>query len=183
MWMRKESLFKQRTGLIACPHERRLSVEQGTRRNIKVRIGVWAVVFLLAAVGVTLYVQQYYLSMRDAKPVLEMLERGTLGDFGAVLNTLLDGPRLREPGSGKIRQAVLRALASTSDGERLDYLFGIILAGQDDGRLLFKGKTQWDIIKAATDRSNANSWQGTTYSVLTDTNGGNWLNFQNPPIP
>ena len=158
-------------------------MNNGNGRSIKVRIVVGTVVLVVAAVAVALYIRQYYLPMRDAEPVLKMLKRGTLGDFGAVLNTLLDGPRLREPGSGKIRQAVLRALASTSDGERLDYLFGIILAGQDDGRLLFKGKTQWDIIKAATDRSNANSWQGTTYSVLTDTNGGNWLNFQNPPIP
>lgn len=158
-------------------------MKNGIGRSIKVRIVVGTVVLVLIAVGVNVYIRQYYLPVQDAKPVLKMLKRGTLGDFDAAAHTLLDGPRLKEPGASKVRHAVLNALATTTDGERFFLLFRVILAGQDDGRLLFHGKEEWDIIKAATDRSNANSWQGTTYSVLTDTNGGNWLNFQNPPIP
>ncbi len=124
----------------------------------------------MATVAVTLYVRQYYLSMRDAKPVLEMLERRTPGDLNAAFNALLDGPRLKGPGASKVRHAVLNALASTTDGERLDRLFGIILAGQDDGRLLFKRKKEWDVIKAATERHDLKPWQNVRFFVTKDTN-------------
>jgi hypothetical protein len=147
----------------------------------KVRWIIVATVFLLVAtVAVTLYVRQYYLSMRDAKPVLEMLKRGTPGDLNAAAHSIYDGLRLKGPGANRVRQAVLRDLAITTDKDRFFHLVGIIIAGTEGSRLMFRGEAEWDIIKAAVDRSNARPGQTITYTIATGTNGVNWLSFHYP---
>ena len=128
------------------------------------------VVLIVATAAVFLYVRQYYMSMHDAKPVMQFLERATPGDLDAAARTLVDGPRLKEPGAGTVRRAVLRALANTSDEKRLHFLLVIILAGEDDGNLLFKRKDEWKIIQAATERYNLKPWQKANLRFFVTTN-------------
>ena len=132
---------------------------------------VIAGVALFAGIGALFYGRQYYLSMRDSKPVLELLERGTPADLDGAFNALLDGPRLKGLGASKVRQAVLKALATATDGERCFHLFRVILAGQEDGRLAFRGKTEWDIIRTATERYGMMPVRNLRWFVTADTNG------------
>lgn len=159
-------------------------MNKGYERKGKVRVVVATVVLVLAAVVVTVFIRQYYLPMRNAKPVLKMLERGTPGDLDAAARSMYNNKlHLREPGVGKVQQAVLNALANTTDEERFFLMFRIIGSGQESGNLLFKGEKEWDIIKAATERNNAIPGVVRRFFVVTDTNGLNWLSFQLPPIP
>jgi hypothetical protein len=141
---------------------------------------LFVVVIALAGSGWGLHkwLTNYYLPIRDAKPILKMLERGTPGAF----HILLDGPRLREPGASRVRQTVLRKIVSATNEASLTDLFACILAGQDDKRLMFHGEDEWAIIKAAVERNNALPGVFTTFTIATETNGVNWLSFRLPPI-
>lgn len=116
-------------------------------------------------------------SLLDARPILQMLERGTLGDLEAVENTLSDGLRLSEPGASKVRQAVLRHLENTADEERFFYIARIIWAGHECNRLNFQGEDEWAIIKAAVERNNALPGVVRTFNIWTTTNGVKGLGF------
>jgi hypothetical protein len=146
---------------------------------------LFVVVIALAGAGWGLHkwLTNYYLPMRDAKPILQMLERGTPGDLDAAARSLYDRPRLREPGASRVRQAVLSKFPSATNEASLFYIFRVILVGQDDKRLMFHGEDEWAIIKAAVERNNALPGVVRTFTIATETNGVNWLGFRLPPIP
>jgi hypothetical protein len=145
---------------------------------------LFVVVIALAGSGWGLHkwLTNYYRPMRDARPILQMLERGTPGDLDAAARSLYDKPRLGEPGASRVRQAVLSKFASATNEESLFYVFRVILAGQDDQQFMFQGEDEWAIIKAAVERNNALPGVFTTFTIATDTNGVNWLSFRLPPI-
>ncbi len=144
---------------------------------------LFVVVIALAGAGWGLHkwLTNYYLPMRDARPILQMLERGTLGDLDAAARSLYHRPRLSEPGARRVRQVVLRQFENAADEERLFNLFGFILAGQDDKQFMFQGEDEWAIIKTAVERNNALPGVVRTFTIATDTNGVKWLGFRLPP--
>jgi hypothetical protein len=143
----------------------------------------------LFALGGWLFVTRYYLPLRDVRPIVKLLEEGTPESIEAADGMIrgwrwgyyADGTRgmekvehrisIRGVGFEKVKQSILKVLASSDDLGSLAYMFLSIGLLAEEGHTGFRTDEDGAIIRKAVERYNAKQGEYGRYTVTTNTNG------------
>ncbi len=153
----------------------------------------------LLALGGWLFVTRYYLPLRDVRPIVKLLEEGTPESVEAASGMIrgkrweryADGRRgysrvehrisIRGVGFEKVKQSILKVLASSDDQQTLDHMFCNIGLLAEEGHTGFRTDEDGAIIRKAVERYNAKQGEYFRYTVTTNTNGAYSLFRSLPP--
>jgi hypothetical protein len=143
----------------------------------------------LLALGGWLFVMRYYLPLRDVRPIVKLLDEGTPESIEAA-NGMIAGIRwehyadgrqgysrvehrivIRGVGFEKVKQGILKVLASSDDPGVLVYMFNAIGQLAEDGHTGFRTDEDGAIIRKAVERANSIPSVYRQYRVTTHTNG------------
>jgi hypothetical protein len=152
---------------------------------------------MLVGVGLYEWLTQYYFPVRDAVPIVNLLEKGDFRGAARLISgplflpngemvRLPDGRPKRDPnririrgvGAERIKRAILNVLNDSSDIIVLRETFNCVILGTIEQNVLFDKQSECAILEKAVMRVNAKKTRGETdWSVGVSSNGWYYLNM------